>query len=91
MEDAERANECVVFPVRLEQYLMVGSYDQVREEARGWGSEVRYGGVAVVWRVLVFSALAGFCFFCVGVLFSLSSLFSFPDSRNAGQYAYLSW
>ncbi|CAM9715966.1 unnamed protein product [Pylaiella littoralis] len=29
MEDAERANECVVFPVRLEQYLMVGSYDQV--------------------------------------------------------------
>lgn len=29
MGDGERANECVVFPVRLEQYLMVGSYDQV--------------------------------------------------------------
>lgn len=30
MDDAERAEECVVFPVLLEQYLMVGSYDQVR-------------------------------------------------------------
>lgn len=28
MGDGERASECVVFPVRLEQYLMVGSYDQ---------------------------------------------------------------
>lgn len=30
MDDVERAEECVVFPVQLEQYLMVGSYDQVR-------------------------------------------------------------
>lgn len=30
MGDGERADECVIFPVRLEQYLMVGSYDQVR-------------------------------------------------------------
>lgn len=29
MGDTERADACVVFPVRLEQYLMVGSYDQV--------------------------------------------------------------
>ncbi|CAN0325485.1 unnamed protein product [Ectocarpus sp. 12 AP-2014] len=28
MGDAERASECVMFPVRLEQFLMVGSYDQ---------------------------------------------------------------
>lgn len=28
MGDEERADPCVVFPVRLEQYLMVGSYDQ---------------------------------------------------------------
>lgn len=30
MEDEERATECVMFPVRLEQFLMVGSYDQAR-------------------------------------------------------------
>jgi 26S proteasome regulatory subunit N12 len=29
MSDIDRSNECIVFPVRLEQYLMVGSYDQV--------------------------------------------------------------
>ncbi|CAM9242918.1 unnamed protein product [Sphacelaria rigidula] len=29
MKDEERADACVVFPVRLEQYLMVGSYDKV--------------------------------------------------------------
>ncbi|CAM9290708.1 unnamed protein product [Choristocarpus tenellus] len=29
LSDNERAHECVSFPVRLEQYLMVGSYDQV--------------------------------------------------------------
>lgn len=34
MRDEERASECVMFPVRLEQLLMVGSYDQVRWEAR---------------------------------------------------------
>ncbi|CAM9171436.1 unnamed protein product [Hapterophycus canaliculatus] len=28
MDDEERASECVMFPVRLEQFLMVGSYDQ---------------------------------------------------------------
>lgn len=43
MGDAERASECVMFPVRLEQFLMVGSYNQARdEEEKGWG---RYGVV----------------------------------------------
>lgn len=36
MSDGERADECVMFPVRLEQYLMVGSYDQVRRIQ--WGA-----------------------------------------------------
>ena len=31
MGDEERASECVMFPVRLEQFLMVGSYDQARD------------------------------------------------------------
>ncbi|KAG5181586.1 SAC3/GANP/Nin1/mts3/eIF-3 p25 family-domain-containing protein [Tribonema minus] len=29
MSDEDRSNECVMFPIRLEQYLMVGSYNQV--------------------------------------------------------------
>ncbi|CAN0421390.1 unnamed protein product, partial [Discosporangium mesarthrocarpum] len=29
LSDEERENDCVSFPVKLEQYLMVGSYDQV--------------------------------------------------------------
>lgn len=41
MGDAERASECVMFPVRLERFLMVGSYDQARSRM---GSVVRVDG-----------------------------------------------
>lgn len=41
MGDEERAEPCVVFPVRLEQYLMVGSYDQVRAGFNRLPAEVR--------------------------------------------------
>lgn len=43
MGDGERSEPCVVFPVRLEQYLMVGSYDQVswyRVIVCVWGGRV---------------------------------------------------
>lgn len=52
MEDAERASECVVFPVRLEQFLMVGSYDQVRGEDGGLFRERH--GVTEGWTVSVY-------------------------------------
>lgn len=41
MGDEERAEPCVVFPVRLEQYLMVGSYDQVGAGYNRVPAEVR--------------------------------------------------
>lgn len=39
MGDGERASEHVMFPVRLERFLMVGSYDQARDGSGVWGGD----------------------------------------------------